>query len=53
MTEKRKPGRPRAPLRPKPVSWRPKTQLQRDKYLELGGARWLTRIIDELVQKND
>ena len=48
MTEKRKPGRPRAPDRPQPVSWRPKTQAQRDKYKELGGARWLTRIIDQL-----
>lgn len=34
-------GRPPAPPRPKPVSWRPKTQEVRDKYLALGGAPWL------------
>ena len=31
-------GRPAAPPRPAPVSWRPDTQAQRDKWLELGGC---------------
>jgi len=42
-----KPGRPKAPARPKPVSWRPETEAQRQKYLDLGGARWLKRMIEE------
>jgi len=46
-----KPGRPKAPPRPKPVSWRPKTQELRDLYLELGGARWLQRILEEAKGK--
>lgn len=40
-------GRPKVPLRPKPVSWRPKTQAERDKYIALGGARWLARKLSE------
>lgn len=44
-------GRPPAPPRPKPVSWRPKTQEVRDKYIELGGARWLERKIEESTTK--
>lgn len=44
-------GRPAAPERPKPVSWRPDTQAQRDKWLEIGGARWLKRTLDELIAK--
>lgn len=40
-------GRPKAPARPKPVSWRPKTQADRDKFLRLGGARWLNRVLDQ------
>ena len=44
---KRKPGRPKSPPRPKPVSWRPMTQAERDKYLSLGGARWLRRVLEE------
>ena len=45
-------GRPTAPPRPAPVSWRPDTQAQRDKWLELGGARWLKRMLNELMEKN-
>jgi len=33
------------------VSWRPDTQAQRDKFLELGGARWLKRLLNELLEK--
>jgi hypothetical protein len=44
-------GRPVAPDRPKPVSWRPPTQAIKDKYSELGGARWLNRILQELLDK--
>ena len=40
-------GRPPAPARPKPISWRPDTQAQRDKWLELGGARWVKRMINK------
>lgn len=47
--EKRKAGRPPAPPRPKPISWRPDTQAQRDKWLELGGARWAKRLINEAL----
>ena len=43
-------GRPPEPERPKPVSWRPDTQAQRDKWLEIGGARWLKRTLDELIE---
>jgi len=32
------------------VSWRPDTQAQRDKWLEIGGARWLKRTLDELIE---
>lgn len=42
-------GRPPAPPRPQPVSWRPDTQAQRDKWLELGGARGLKRVLNELM----
>ena len=43
-----KPGRPRrATPAPKPVSWRPKTEAIRQKYLDLGGARWLARMVEE------
>lgn len=45
-------GRPPAPARPAPVSWRPDTQEQRDKWLELGGARWVKRMLNELLEKN-
>jgi len=44
-------GRPSAPARPKPVSWRPDTQAQRDKWLELGGSRWIKRLINEALEK--
>lgn len=42
-------GRPKAPDRPMPVSWRPDTQEQRDKWLELGGSRWIKRLINEAL----
>ena len=44
-------GRPKAPARPTPRSWRPDTQAQLDKYNELGGARWLKRILNEAIEK--
>ena len=44
-------GRPKAPERPIPVSWRPDTQAQRDKWLELGGARWIKRILQEMLDR--
>lgn len=44
-------GRPPAPPRPAPVSWRPDTQAQRDKFIELGGARWLKRLLNEALQR--
>jgi len=44
-------GRPKAPERPKPVGWRPETQAQRDKWLELGGAKWIKRIINEHLKQ--
>ena len=47
MTEKRKAGRPPAPPRPTPISWRPQTQAQAEKFKQLGGAKWLRRMIDQ------
>ena len=48
-------GRPAAPPRPAPVSWRPDTQAQRDAWLELGGPKWVRRLLDEYIaaKKND
>ena len=46
-TPNRKPGRPVAEPT-KPVMLR-LTQTQNDKYLELGGARWVKRLIDEAL----
>lgn len=42
-------GRPPAPPRPAPVSWRPDTQAQRDAWLELGGPKWVRRLLDEYI----
>lgn len=42
-------GRPVAPPRPMPVSWRPDTQEQRDAWLELGGPKWVRRLLDEYI----
>ena len=42
-------GRPPAPARPTPVSWRPDTQAQRDAWLELGGPKWVRRLLDEYI----
>ena len=40
-------GRPPAPPRPAPMSWRPDTFAQVQKFKLLGGARWLKRMIDQ------
>ena len=42
-------GRPPAPPRPAPVSWRPDTQAQRDAWLELEGPKWVRRLLDEYI----
>ena len=43
----KRPGAGRPPVeRPKPVSVRLQTQAQRDKYIKLGGAKWLRETID-------
>lgn len=42
-------GRPQAPARPAPISWRPETQEQRDAWLELGGPKWVRRLLDEYI----
>lgn len=42
-------GRPPAPSRPRPMSWRPDTFAQVQKFKDLGGARWLKRTIDEAI----
>jgi len=44
-------GRPPKPNPPMPVSWRPDTQAQRDKWLELGGARWVKKLLDAELAK--
>ena len=46
--EKRKAGRPPAPPT-KPAIVR-LTEPQRLKYLELGGVRWIKRLIDEAIK---
>lgn len=44
-TAKRKPGRPKAePTKPVMIRL---TEVQRMKYLDLGGARWIKRLVDE------
>lgn len=43
-------GRPPAPTRPTPISWRPQTQAQAEKFRALGGAKWLRRMIDAANQ---
>lgn len=46
--EKRKAGRPPAqPTKPAMIRL---TEPQRLRYLELGGARWIKRLIDEEIQ---
>ena len=48
MTIKQKPGRPVSePTKPAMIRL---TEAQRLKYLELGGARWVKRLIDEALQ---
>lgn len=47
-TDKKAKGRPKVD-RPKRVQWRPKTQAARDKFLEIGGSRWLDRIMEGLT----
>lgn len=37
-------GRPEVE-RPKPISYRPKSEAAKEKYLRLGGARWLDRVL--------
>lgn len=39
-------GRPPAPARPAPMSWRPESAAQVKKFKDLGGSRWLKRTID-------
>ena len=48
-------GRPTKPDKPKPVSWRPDSQAQRDFYISMGGAKWIKELIDAARgwQKND
>ena len=48
MKSKQKPGRPVAePTKPAMIRL---TEAQRAKYLELGGARWVKRLIDEALR---
>jgi hypothetical protein len=44
-------GRPSAPERPKPISWRPTTQAIKDEFYETGGAKWLNRTLQEQIDK--
>lgn len=43
---KTKPGRPRVPPRPSPISWRPETAEQAATFKALGGGRWLRQVLD-------
>lgn len=43
----RKPGRPKAPPRPSPISWRPETAEQAAAFKALGGGRWLRQVLDD------
>lgn len=44
-----KPGRPKK-QQFKIVRWRPKSQKARDKFFEIGGSRWLDRIMEGLTK---
>lgn len=44
-------GRPPAPPRPSTMGWRPDSDEQKAYYMELGGSRWLKRILNELREK--
>lgn len=44
-----KAGRPRKP-QIATVGWRPKSKKARDKFYELGGSRWLDRVLEGLVK---
>lgn len=45
-------GRPKAPSRPTPRSWRPDTDAQLKKYTELGGSRWLKRLLNDAISQD-
>jgi len=44
-------GRPATPPRPLPISWRPNTLAQATQWKEIGGAKWLRRVLDEMRTK--
>lgn len=46
-------GRPAKPNKPKPVSWRPDSQDQRDFYIAMGGALWVKALIDAARERQE
>jgi len=51
MTDKPKGGRPKAPERPPTVGWRPETPEQRAMWFDLGGGKWVRRLLNEAIEK--
>jgi len=49
-TTKNKVGRPKGDVA-ETVHWRPRSKEVREKFLEIGGARWLNRVIEGLMGK--
>lgn len=41
-------GRPKKLDKQKPILFRPKSKAVRDKFYELGGSRWINRILEGL-----
>jgi hypothetical protein len=44
---KRPRGRPPAPERPRPLSWRPKSDEIKDQFVSNGASRWLNALLQQ------
>jgi len=44
-------NKPKGPVRPSPITWRPQTLAQVTQWKEIGGAKWLRRVLDEMRTK--
>lgn len=44
---KRPRGRPPAPEKPRPLSWRPKTDAIKEQFVKNGSSRWLNELLQE------
>jgi hypothetical protein len=48
---KRPRGRPPAPERPRPLSWRPKTDEIKEQFVKNGSSRWLNALLQEQLSE--